>query len=172
MAAAHDHGQQIPADWVVDNRGLPSTDPQAFLQGGALRPMAGHKGYGIALLIESLAGVLTGAGLTWQIIPWISGDPTKATGHGAAFIALDINAMEPIDQFKSRIDHVIDQIRQAPKAQGAQRIYLPGDFEWENRERALADGILLPDDVVASLQALATDLNFDLSSRLRRCAGG
>jgi LDH2 family malate/lactate/ureidoglycolate dehydrogenase len=128
--------------------------------------MAGHKGYGIALLIESLAGVLTGAGLTRQILPWIISDPTLATKHGAAFIAVDVGAMEPIDEFKSRIDHVIREIRQAPKAVGAERIYLPGDFEWENRERSLAEGIMLPGDVVASLQGLATDLNFDLGSRL------
>ena len=78
--------------------------------------------------------------------------------------------MEPIDQFKSRIDHVINEIRQAPKAPGSERIYLPGDFEWENRERALAEGILLPGDVVASLEGLAADLNFDLNSRLPELA--
>ena len=56
VAAAHAAGQSIPADWVVDRDGEPSTDPAAFLEGGALRPMAGHKGYGIALLIETLSG--------------------------------------------------------------------------------------------------------------------
>jgi LDH2 family malate/lactate/ureidoglycolate dehydrogenase len=166
VAAAHDHGKQIPGDWVVDSEGVSSTDPAAFLKGGSLKPMAGHKGYGIALLIESLAGVLTGAGLTRQILPWIISDPQLATGHGAAFIAFDIGAMEPLDEFKSRIDHVIEEIRQAPKAPGAERICLPGDFEWENRERALAEGILLPGDVIKSLQGLAEDLNFDLDSRL------
>ena len=167
VAAAPDPGKQIPADWVVDRDGLSSTEPAAFLQGGrAQATWPGHKGYGIALLIESLAGVLTGAGLTRQILPWIISDPTSATHHGAAFMAFDVGAMEPIDQFKSRIDHVIDEIRQAPKAKGSERIYLPGDFEWENRERALAEGILLPGDVVASLQGLAADLNFDLGSRL------
>ncbi len=166
VAAAHEHGRPVPADWVVDRDGIPSTDPAAFLRGGALRPMAGHKGYGIGLLIESLAGVLTGAGLTRQILPWIISDPRQATHHGAAFIAFDVGAIEPIDQFKTRIDHVIDEIRRAPLAAGAERIYLPGDHEWENRERALAEGILLPGDVVASLQGLAADLDFDLGSRL------
>ena len=60
VAAAHAAGKPIPADWVVDRDGEPTTDPAAFLEGGALRPMAGHKGYGIALLIETLSGVLTG----------------------------------------------------------------------------------------------------------------
>jgi ureidoglycolate dehydrogenase (NAD+) len=166
VAAAHDHGQPIPSDWVVDSEGRASVDPLAFLRGGALRPMAGHKGYGIALLIESLAGVLTGAQLTRQVIPWIIGDPQVATGHGAAFIAIDIAAMQPIEQFKQRIDHVIAEIRQAPKADGAERIYLPGDFEWENRQRALEHGIVLPSDVIGSLQGLAADLGFGLADRL------
>jgi LDH2 family malate/lactate/ureidoglycolate dehydrogenase len=166
VAAAHAHGRSIPPDWIVDREGNSSTDPAAYLQGGALRPMGGHKGYGIGLLIEALAGVLPGAGLTWQVVAWIHGAANLPTNHGAAFIAIDIGAMQPIDGFKSRIDHVIDEIRQAPKAPGAERIFLPGDFEWENRERALAEGILLPSDVVDSLQGLAADLNFDLASRL------
>ena len=116
VAAAHAHGRQIPPDWVIDRQGNSSTDPAAFLQGGALRPMAGHKGYGLGLLIETLSGVLTGAGMTWQMLAWMISDPALPTNHGAAFIAFDVGAMEPIDQFKARIDHVIAEIRQAPRA--------------------------------------------------------
>ena len=78
VAAAHAAGKAIPADWVIGRDGEPTTDPAAFLEGGALRPMAGHKGYGIALLIETLSGVLTGASSTRQIVPWIVGDPAAA----------------------------------------------------------------------------------------------
>ena len=74
VAAAH-AAQAIPADWVIDHDGEPTTDPAVFLEGGALRPMAGHKGYGIALLIETLSAVLTGALLTRQVLPWIVGNP-------------------------------------------------------------------------------------------------
>ncbi len=172
VAAAQANGKSIPPDWVIDREGNPSTDPNAFLQGGALRPMAGHKGYGIGLLIETLSGVLTGAGMTWQISAWMISDPTQPTQHGAAFLAFDIGAIEPLDEFKRRIDHVIAEIRRAPRAAGAERIYLPGDFEAENRERALAEGIVLPPDVVANLEGLAADLGFDLAARLpgQRCA--
>ena len=52
--------------------------------------MAGHKGYGIALLIESLAAVLTGAAVTWDVGSWLFGDLSQATDHGHAFLAIEI----------------------------------------------------------------------------------
>ena len=158
VAAAHEAGKQIPADWVIDPDGEPTTDPAAFLAGGALRPMAGHKGYGIALLIETLSAVLTGALLTRQVVPWIVGDPALPTGHGAAFLAVDVAALMPIAVFKQRVDGLAREIREAPKARGVERIYLPGEMEWERRETALREGIVLPADVVASVAALAEEL--------------
>ena len=157
VAAAHAAGKPIPADWVVDLDGMPTTDPAVFLHGGALRPMAGHKGYGIALLIETLSGVLTGALLTRRILPWFVGDPALPTGHGAAFLAIDVAALTPIEVFKRRVDSLMKEIREAPKAQGAERIYLPGEMEWERREQALREGIVLPPDVVASVAALSEE---------------
>ena len=53
VAAAHTLGKPIPPNWLLDPEGRPTTDPADFARGGALTPMAGHKGYGIALLIES-----------------------------------------------------------------------------------------------------------------------
>jgi len=162
VAAAHAAGKSIPADWVIGPDGEPTTDPAAFLEGGALRPMAGHKGYGIALLIETLSGVLTGALLTRQIVPWIVGDPALPTGHGAAFLAIDVAALMPVEAFKRRVDGLAREIREAPKARGAERIYLPGEMEWERRERALREGIVLPPDVVASVSELSQELGVPL----------
>jgi LDH2 family malate/lactate/ureidoglycolate dehydrogenase len=163
VAAAGALGRSIPANWVVDRDGMPSTDPAAFLQGGALLPMAGHKGYGIALFIETLSGLLTGALVTRQILPWIGADPALPTGHGAAFLAINVGAFMPIEAFKRRVDDLANEIHQAPKARGSDRIYLPGEMEWERRERALSAGITLPEDVMANVRGLADDLQFDLS---------
>jgi ureidoglycolate dehydrogenase (NAD+) len=166
VAAAHALGKEIPPGWVVDCDGMPSTDPTAFLQGGALLPMAGHKGYGIALLIEVLSAVLTGACITGQVVPWLVGDPSLPTGHGAAFLAINIAAFLPLPLFKQRIDALAREIHEAPKTQGAERIYLPGEMEWERRQQGLAEGIALPEDVVASLHDLADDLGMDLNRYL------
>ena len=167
VVAAHTLGQPIPAGWLVDEDGLPTTDPAAFLRGGALTPMAGHKGYGLALMIESLAGILTGAALTRQVLSWIADDPARPTGHGAAFVAFDIAAMMPLEEFKRRADGLCREMRDAPKAPGSDRIYLPGEIEWERRRKALAGGIVLPDDVLSSLAALAHELQMEEIGRAR-----
>jgi LDH2 family malate/lactate/ureidoglycolate dehydrogenase len=149
--------QKVPDTWLANAEGLPTTDPTLFPHSGALQPMAGHKGYGLALLIETLSAILTGAAITRQVLSWSFADPSLATNHGAAFVAIDIGAMMPIDTFRQRVTQTIQEIRQAPKARGAERIYIPGEREWESRQKALVEGILLPEDVGASLQALARD---------------
>jgi LDH2 family malate/lactate/ureidoglycolate dehydrogenase len=159
--AAAFHREQIPDHWVVDADGLPTTDPAVWPRAGALTPMAGHKGYGLALLIETLSAVLTGAAITRQVLSWTFADASMATGHGAAFIAIDVKAIIGGETFKERMDRTIREIRNAPKAKGTERIYLPGEMEWERRNRALAEGIELPADVVANLRALAEELKLD-----------
>jgi LDH2 family malate/lactate/ureidoglycolate dehydrogenase len=69
-----------------------------------------------------------------------------------------VGAFFPLDQYKRRIDGLIREIRQAPKAKGQERIWLPGEKEWEARQRALEQGIDLPADVRDSLAGLVTDL--------------
>ncbi len=159
--AAAFHRENIPDHWVVDADGLPTTDPVIWPRAGALTPMAGHKGYGLALLIETLSAVLTGAAITRQVLSWTFADASMATGHGAAFIAIDVKAIIGGEAFKERMDRTIREIRNAPKAKGTERIYLPGEMEWERRSRALAEGIELPADVVANLRALAEELQLD-----------
>lgn len=152
--------QKIPADWIVDRSGNPATDPALFPRAAALTPMAGHKGYGLALLIETLSAIATGAAMTHQVLSWSFDDPSRSTNHGAAFIAIDVGAMMPLKEFHSRVTHVVREIRAAPRARGAQRIFIPGEMEWERRAQALVHGIELPADVIDSLRALS-ELGFD-----------
>jgi len=154
-------GKTIPDHWVVDADGLSTTDPSGYPHTGTLTPMAGHKGYGLALFIETLSGLLTGAAFTSHVLSWSFDDPSLPTGHGAAFIAIDICAMMPGEKFKQRTDQMIQEIHDLPKAKGAERIFLPGEMEWERREKALVDGIDLPEDVIMSLRALSQELGLD-----------
>ncbi len=151
--------EKVPDTWLVDEEGLPTTDPFAYPFKGALQPFAGHKGYGIALMIESLAGVLAGGGMRWDVVSWIDGDPSLATQHGAAFLAFDVNQMMPRETFESRVQTLIAEIRKTPKAKGCERIFLPGEIEWHKRREALAKGLTLPEDVLVSLRGLADDLD-------------
>jgi ureidoglycolate dehydrogenase (NAD+) len=170
VMAAHYHNKSIPLDWIKDSAGNASADPAAFFAGGSLQPMGGHKGYGIALMIEMLAGCLSGAMLTWQIKSWIEADPTLATGHGGAFIAINVESLMPIDEFKKRVDHVTKGIHDSPKAPDVKQIFLPGEIEWAKRAVALKEGIVLPPEVVATLSGLAEDLEMDLATKLPHTA--
>jgi LDH2 family malate/lactate/ureidoglycolate dehydrogenase len=70
--------------------------------------------------------------------------------------------MMPLAIFKERMDGLIREIRAAPKAQGAERIYLPGEMEWERRDEALAQGMQMPGYILESLRGLAADVGIDL----------
>ncbi len=153
--AARTRGESIPANWLIGADGRPTTDPSGYPQVGALQPAAGHKGYGIALLIEALAGALSGAAVTWQVGNWLWDDGTKPTGHGAAFIAINVPAMMAAGEFTRRIEALVDEIHRAPRADNVDRLYVPGEMEWERHDRAMREGISLPSDVVASLREAA-----------------
>jgi len=154
--AARDVGKPIPEGWIIDQEGLPTTDPTGYPAVGALMPMAGHKGYGIALLVEIVTGVLAGGAFGPEVVSWMM-DSATAVNQSHAFLAVNIANFLPIQQFKERMDNLIRFIRNAPKAQGADRIYLPGEMEWEARERALREGMILPDHVMVRLKGLAED---------------
>jgi LDH2 family malate/lactate/ureidoglycolate dehydrogenase len=166
LMAAQALGQRIPADWSIDREGRPTTDPKDFLEGGALTPMGGHKGYGFGMLVETLSAALTGAETLARVAAWMVHDQTRPTGHGAAFIAIDIAAIAGREAFAQRMAQVVADIRRAPLAPHSERIWLPGEMEWERRQRALREGIVLPPDVVAAARALAEHLGIDLDRDL------
>lgn len=153
--AARTRGEPIPDNWIIDAEGRPTRDPGLFPQASTLLPMAGHKGYGLSLLIETLSALLTGAASTWSVGSWIQGNPTQPTNHGAAFLALDVQCLADPDTFARRMESLIDEIHRAPRADGVERLLVPGELEWERHERALREGIPLPADVAESLHEAA-----------------
>ena len=165
VLAARERGEPIPATWLIDDQGRPTDDPLAYPAHSTLTPAAGHKGFGLALLIETLAGALTGAAMTARVGSWLAGDPSAPTRHGAAFLALDVAAIGP--DLPARIESLIDEIHAAPRAAGVDRLYVPGEKEWENLDRSLRDGIALPPDVVASLGEAAAISDMDLERYLK-----
>jgi len=155
-------GKQIPDNWLVDEDGMPTTEPSEYPLKGAQLPMAGHKGYGLAVMVEILTAVLTGAAILGGVKSWVL-DFKEPTDEGHAFIAIDVAPMMQLPQFKGRMDEMIREIKAAPLAKGADRIYLPGEIELGKQEVALVEGIVLPLDVVASLCGLAEDVGLDAS---------
>jgi ureidoglycolate dehydrogenase (NAD+) len=160
--AAKALGQPIPDNWLVDENGVPTTDPRHYPQRGALLPMAGHKGYGLALLVEILSAVMTGAAIGPQVTSWVA-DAPEPVNQGHFFMAIDGAAALAPGEFGQRMDWLADYIHGVPKAHDAARIYLPGEMEWERYERATTQGLKLPADVTERLEALAADVGLSFA---------
>ena len=159
--AAKANGKMIPKEWLLDAEGVPTSNPNNYPSEGALLPMAGHKGYGIALLVEILTGLLSGGAFGQELVSWLRGP--EAVNQSFTFIAIDIPSFIDSKVFFERIQSLARQITTAPKAPGVDRIYLPGEKEWDNRERALREGLSLPHDVLENLRGLAEDLSLESS---------
>lgn len=164
--AAKAKGNTVPEGWITDGDGLPTTDAADWPNVGSMLPMAGYKGYGLALMVEVLAGVLSGAGVASGVKPWL-GVLSDGSDTGHAFVAIDVGRFMPIGEFKQRMDEMIRSIRDSPKAKGSERIWLPGEMEWQRREAALRDGIALPEIVLNSLEKLSREVGWDFAELLR-----
>jgi LDH2 family malate/lactate/ureidoglycolate dehydrogenase len=147
----------IPAGWANDEQGRPTTDAAAASV-RQLQWFGGHKGFGLALFVELLAGVLAGSsyGTTERTASPLHGDERVA--KGVVLIAIDPTRFVPLDEFRSAVDTLIREIRSGERAAGVDRIWLPGEPE---HERALVrgrDGIPLSPPLIAELQRLAGDV--------------
>ncbi|NLM51594.1 MAG: Ldh family oxidoreductase [Firmicutes bacterium] len=144
-------GQEIPLGWALDKDGKPTTDPHAALE-GSLEPIGGVKGFGLSLIVDILCGILTANTMTGTVknITDYSG-PSK-TGH--FFMALDVSKFDDVDNFKNRVDAVIEKIKSLPSVDGGP-IYMLGEIEHNNTQKNLQDGVPLDDEVVQQLNALA-----------------
>jgi len=152
---ARQRGQPIQPGWAINAAGEPTTDAAEAIA-GVLLPMAGHKGYGIAVMMDVLAGVLSGSSFGADV-----GGPYEAgrrSGCGHLVIALDIATFIPRAEFDQRMECLIDRLKATPLAAGASEVLMPGEPEarcaQENRRR----GLELPAQTRADLQALGQEL--------------
>lgn len=146
-------GQKIPKDWIVNKHGRASEDP-GDLPEGALLPL-GYKGYGLAVMGEVLCSVLTGAGILSEVCSWLF-NPTKATNTGHVMAAINIAHYIPVDDFKARMEQMRNELVNCPKAEGVDRIYVPGEIENE-REAVRSKGFAVSEAVFGDLQKLAAE---------------
>ena len=149
-------GARLPLGWALDNQGLPTEDPAAAMK-GTLLPIGGPKGYGLALVIDILSGVLTGADFGPHI-PSVhdSGSPVSA---GFAVQALDISAFAEVEDFERDLQSLIAEIHASPRAASCDRIYLPGEIEWLKKQERLQRGIPVPESLLRELRKLAAELD-------------
>lgn len=151
IVLARERGGEIPPGWAVDEAGRPTTDPAAALA-GALLPVGGPKGYGLAIVVDLLTGALAGAAVATGVRGTyrMSDEGTK----GDFFAAIDPRHFGPLDAFLDRVDALRRDVQESPRAPGVDRVYLPGEVERETRDRRQAEGIGLEASLWAQLQAL------------------
>jgi LDH2 family malate/lactate/ureidoglycolate dehydrogenase len=155
-------GAPIPEGWALAPDGRPTTDPAVAYQTRLLTPLGatpelgGHKGYGLAVMVDILAGVLAGAGFVDLIRRREPGATRPDIGH--FFGAIDVGRFRPLDAFKADMDELLRSLKASPKAEGHDRIYVAGEPEWECEQRRRAHGIPLAPGLVTQLRELAAEL--------------
>jgi L-2-hydroxycarboxylate dehydrogenase (NAD+) len=161
----------IPLGWATDERGVPTADVRCVLDnfvqraGGGLLPLggageefSGHKGYGVGLLVEILSAVLPGAAFLTSVYPRDAAGHPLPANLGHFFGAWRVDAFRPLEEFKADMDELIRQLKEAPRAEGAARVWIHGEKEAEAAERRHTEGLPLNPKVEAGLRQIAADL--------------
>ncbi len=150
---AKQNGERVPDTWISDKNGNPTTDPSKYPEEGALLPMGGHKGFGIAMFIEMLTSVLLGCPPSTNdaVSSWCFDleDPNRVC-H--TLIAIDPAFMG--GSFAERAEGFLTELRAAPKAVGSDGVTIPGENMWKRYERARRQGIELSDDVMEEIRRI------------------
>lgn len=147
-------GRSIPIGWAMDREGKPTSDPQEALRSQMLAPMGGHKGYGLSLMIDVLAGVLTGSPV---------GSDADAHAHFSGGVGHFVLALRPDlfvgrGEFDQALERRLAEVLATPPAAGSDGVQLPGDPERRVMAERLASGIPLSDQVAGQLTELAAKL--------------
>jgi len=144
--------QPAPPGWFVDAQGQPSTDPEAFYANppGAILPAAEHKGYGLALAVEILGGILSGSGA--------AGPGTGLFSNGTLMVCLDVERFLPLEEFHAQVAGLFGWVRSAPRAPGAAGILVPGEPEARLEAERRRSGIPVDGETWAQIETVAAEL--------------
>lgn len=142
---------------AIDTNGQPISDP-GLAASGILLPAAGPKGFGLAILVELLSGVLTGAGVASGVASMYA-DLDRPGNNGHLLLAIDIARWMPLEQFHQRVEALAVALTTTP---GSHEVRLPGDERWAEISRSEREGILIEDHIVAKIEQVAGDLGVAL----------
>jgi hydroxycarboxylate dehydrogenase B len=150
IRVALNKGVPVPENCIIDAHGLPTTDPRVFYANppGAILPIAGHKGYGLGILCEVLAGALTGGGCS---------NPSNAgrVVNGMLSIYLDPSRFQDDGTFAREIERFIAWVKSSEKASPNADILMPGDIEARTRVQRLRDGLDIEETTWSQIQETA-----------------
>jgi uncharacterized oxidoreductase len=157
VRVAFNKGKPVPAGWLLDERGRPTTDPGVLYREprGSILPLGGpqaYKGFGIGLLLDMFAGGLSGA-------PCSRPDAPNLVANAVVFILLDIDQFAGARHFLHEVQTVAESVRTCPRVEGVSEILLPGDPERREKKKRLETGIPLDDGTWSQLVQVAGRLN-------------
>jgi LDH2 family malate/lactate/ureidoglycolate dehydrogenase len=162
LILARKEGRPIPEGWATDAAGTPTTDPHAASI-DQLQWFGGHKGFGIALLVEILAGVLTGSSFALQEYTASPLAGRERIAKGYTFLALDPDRFIGTAELRKRTDALIRDVHASEPAAGVERVLVPGEIEHRCHDERSAHGIPLSRALVAELEGLRERLGIQAS---------
>jgi LDH2 family malate/lactate/ureidoglycolate dehydrogenase len=154
LRALRDEGKSMPPDWAVDRDGRPTTDPAAGLA-GFLLPVGGHKGYGLAVMVDLFAGMLSGAGYLTHVQSWDK-NPEAAQNLGHVFMLIDTTKFGAAANLHQRMADFRDILTSTPPADPAAPVMAPGDREMAAYKRAQKEGVRVLTSDLEEVEALAS----------------
>ncbi|MFT0860517.1 Ldh family oxidoreductase [Ancylobacter sp. G4_0304] len=149
-------GETMPEGWMVGRDGKPLTDPNRRDE-GFLLPIGGAKGYGLAMAIGLLAGVMNGAAFGSNVVDF-SADTTSPTNTGQFVAALSVSAFADGTVFGQAVDQVFDEMRACPPLPGHEPVRIPGEGREARAARDEAQGLALHPNLLKELDAIAGEL--------------
>lgn len=155
-------GHEIPLGWALDREGKPTTDP-AEGRKGSLIPIGGPKGSGLALMVEVLCGVLTGAGTATHLHDLYAFDAPQGVGHFLG--AIDVSHFLDADAFRAGVSAMAAEVKALRRSEGVEEILLPGERSMRSAEEKRRNGIDVPDPVCEELAALGARHGLTLEDR-------
>lgn len=156
LQVAADKGELVPEGWIIDKHGNPTRNPHDQFDDGALLPFGGHKGYALSVMIELLGGGLSGSG--FPLLPGYRWD------QGTVLMAIDIEAFQPLDEFKQQAAEFVQHLKATPRSPGVEEILLPGEVEWRTKEDRERNGIPLPEVTWERIKAAGERVGLQLDA--------
>lgn len=160
IVEAAKRGDAIPEGWALDTDGKPTTDSKAA-EAGVVLPFAGAKGSAIAILVDMLAGVLSGAAYS-KLVNNLYADFENAQNNGQFTMAVDVTSFMPKDAFIERVDNFIQLMKATALADGVDEILMPGEPELRCEQKFSKTGIPLPANVIDDIRAVADGCGVDM----------
>jgi uncharacterized oxidoreductase len=148
-------GHPLPEGWAVDAAGHPTSDPAALYgpPRGALLPFGGHKGFGLGLMIDILAGGLSGAGCCSD-----PDTPLEGKTDGVFLLAVSVEAFCAPADFREEVQGLIRHVKSSPPQSGFSEVFLPGEPEAQRKEQRLREGIPIDEGIWRQVQELSGQL--------------